>query len=275
MTIKNFLKKVLHIKIIYFLIFLRDLPKTIKIYYPKIILKFLITNIFDQKNKKMFSMRNLGGSTISRGFHIFKTDKEIAEWIEHFEKNSLMIDVGANVGLYSLFAAYKNHKVIALEPESLNFACLNLNIQDNKFHDLISAFPIAANDEKKISFLNMSKIKFGSSGHSFDRETGESGEALKTVYKQGSLSMTIDDLVETLKISVNHIKIDVDGNELKVVNGMIKTIKQKNLKSICIELNPNYAEHQNVLEILKKNFPKYQKIYKRKQINYNYFFKKE
>ena len=126
--------------------------------------------------------------------------------MEHFEKNSLMIDVGANVGLYSLFAAYKNHKVIALEPESLNFACLNLNIQDNKFHDLISAFPIAANDEKKISFLNMSKIKFGSSGHSFDRETGESGEALKTVYKQGSLSMTIDDLVETLKISVNHIK---------------------------------------------------------------------
>ena len=85
MIIKKILKKILPLKIIYFLIYIRDLPKKIKIYYPKIILKFLITNIYDQNKKKMFTMRNLGGSTISRGFHIFKTDKEVSEWIENFE----------------------------------------------------------------------------------------------------------------------------------------------------------------------------------------------
>ena len=274
MIIKKILKKILKLKIIYFLIYIRDLPKKIKIYYPKIILKFLITNIYDQNKKKMFTMRNLGGSTISRGFHIFKTDKEVSEWIENFDDNSLFLDIGANVGLYSLFAAYKKNKVIAFEPESLNFACLNLNIKDNNFNDLISSYPISINDKNKISYLNMSQMKFGGSGNTFDRNTEESGNKFDIIYKQGSFSMTLDHIVDSLDLSADYIKIDVDGNELKVINGMLKTIKQKSLKSICIELNPKYEEHIQVIEILKKDFPKYKKFVYKSEINYNYIFEK-
>ena len=89
-----------------------------------------------------------------------KSDREVCEWIDSFNNNSSMADVGANVGLYSLYAAKKGHKVFAFEPESLNFACLNLNISDNQLNDKIMAFPLAINDENKISSLNLSKMKF-------------------------------------------------------------------------------------------------------------------
>ena len=56
------LKKILPSKIINILIIFRDIPKKIKINYSKYILKFLITNIYDQSNVKLFSLRNFGGS---------------------------------------------------------------------------------------------------------------------------------------------------------------------------------------------------------------------
>ena len=273
MIFKEILKKILPSKIIYFLIFLRDLPKKIKIYFTNIIFKFLKTNIYDKNRKKIFTMRNFGGSTISRGFHLFKTDKEVAEWIENFDDNSVFVDVGANVGLFSLFAASRKHKVLALEPESLNFSCLNLNIKDNHFDDLISAFPISANDEHKVSYLNLRRMKFGGSGSTFERTIGETGDEFSPIYKQGSVSLTLDDLVDKLNIKANYVKIDVDGNELKVIKGMSKLIKNKNLKSLCIELMPDNNEHKEIIEILKKDFSKYKKFewYKNQTI-FNYIF---
>jgi len=275
MSVKKILKKILPIKIIYFLIFIRDIPKKIRIKYPKFIFKFLITNINDRNGKKLFTMRNFGGSTISRGFHLFKTDKEVAEWIEKFDSNSVLVDVGANVGLFSLFAASKKHKVISLEPESLNFACLNLNVMDNNFNELITTLPISVNNEFKISHLNMSKMKFGSSGSTFDRCLKDDGSEFKPIYKQGSIALKLDDVVKSLNVTANYIKIDVDGNELKVIKGMSEIIKNKNLKSICIELIPDFHEHKEVIEVLKKDFKQYEKFewFKNQNI-FNYVFER-
>jgi FkbM family methyltransferase len=276
MSFKKIIKNILPDKIVHYLIYVRDLPKKIQINYSKIIIKFLITNIYDRNKKKIFTMRNFGGSTISRGFHLFKTDKEVAEWIEGFDANSVLVDIGANVGLFSLFAATKKHKVLALEPESLNFACLNLNIKDNDFDENITAFPISVNDEQKISYLNMSKEpKFGGSGSTFDRCTREVGDEFQPIYKQGSISLKLDDIIKSLNLTVNYIKIDVDGNELKVVKGMTEILKNKTLKSICIEINPDFSEHREVIEILKKDFKNYKKFsWDKNQEVFNYIFEK-
>lgn len=276
MSFKKIIKKILPEKIIHYLIYIRDLPKKIQIDYSKIILKFLITNIYDRNKKKIFTMRNFGGSTISRGFHLFKKDKEVTEWIEGFDANSVLVDIGANVGIYSLFAATKKHKVLALEPESLNFACLNLNIKDNDFDENITAFPISVNDEQKISYLNMSnEPKFGGSMSTFDRCIREEGDEFQPIYKQGSISLKLDDIIKSLNLTVDYIKIDVDGNELKVIKGMTEILKNKTLKSICIELNPKFSEHREVIEILKKDFKNYKNFsWDKGQENFNYIFER-
>tara|TARA_B100000287_G_C20438662_1_gene704659 strand:- start:11 stop:850 length:840 start_codon:yes stop_codon:yes gene_type:complete len=270
-----FLKKNVPIKIKNYLYSILHLKNNIKITLPKWILKYLITDIYDKNNKKIFTLRNFGGSTISRGFSMFRTDPEVCNWIDGFENNSSLIDVGANIGLYSLYAAKKNHKVYAFEPESLNFACLNLNIFDNNLNNKINAYPIAINDENKISSLNLTSLKFGGSGNSFDRNITDSGANFEPIYNQGSISFSLDQISENLNFFPEHIKIDVDGNELKVINGMSNLLRNAQLKSICIELNPDFKEHFEVLEILKSKFQNYKKHqwYDNQKV-FNYIFKR-
>ena len=63
----------------------------------------------------------------------FTKEPDTIEWIESFDKNDVFLDIGANIGIYSLYAAKNVSKVWAIEPESLNFAMLNLNIFDFQF----------------------------------------------------------------------------------------------------------------------------------------------
>ena len=240
---------------------------------PLWILKYLKTNIYGRDKKKIFSLRNFGGSSVARGFSLFRTDPEVAEWIETFEENSCFIDIGANIGIYSLYAAHYKAKVYSFEPESLNFSCLNLNISDNKFNNHIIAFPIAISDNMEVSLMNLSKVSFGASGHSFDRKITDSGKTFDPLFKQGSISCSLDEVIDKFDILPNYIKIDTDGNELKVLNGMKKTLSLNELKSICIELNPNFNEHLEAYNILKNNFKTYKKFewYKGQDV-FNYIF---
>ena len=254
-----FLKKNLSTKVKHCIYYFLHFKNNIKIKFPVWIFKLLITNIYDQNNNKLFTLRNLGGSTISRGFSMFRSDPEVCEWIDKFSKNSVLVDIGANIGLYSLYAAKKGHDVIAVEPESQNFACLNLNISDNNFSNKISAFPIAINNEFKISYLNMMQMKFGGSGSTFERKINDHGTQFDSVYRQGSISLTLDYLLEKTSIIPNYIKIDVDGNELRVIKGMERILREGSLKSICIELCPDFDEHLEAMEILKKTFKKFNK----------------
>ena len=226
---------------------------------------FLINDCYVEKeiNKRKVKFYTPNHLISWRVKTLFNKEPDTIDWINNFKvlsgNNFIFWDIGANIGLYSLYAAKKGHKVIALEPESLNFACLNLNIKDNNFNDKISAFPIAVNNESKISYLNMSKMKFGASGNTFDRKINDHGSQFESIYSQGSISYTLDDVLEKIGTVPNYIKIDVDGNELKVIKGMTDMLKNENLKSICIELNPKFNEHTEVFEILNKNFKKYKK----------------
>ena len=279
MNLKNkiisLLKKILPKKIIFILIYVRDIPKNFTVNYSKFILKFLITNIFDKNNNKLFTLRNFGGSTVSRGFHLFKSQPEVAKWIDSFDENSCLVDVGANIGIYSLYAAKKKHSVLAFEPESLNFACLNLNIMDNDLKDYISAYPISLNDNNDISFLNLRTMKFGGSGSTFGNCLDEHGNTFDPIYKQGSIACKLDDIIKKKNFQADYVKIDVDGNELSVLKGMPELLKSPKLKSICIELHPGTASGKEIIDLLKINFQKYKKKqWFNNQEVFNYIFEK-
>ena len=64
-------------------------------------------------------------------------------------------------------------------------------------------------------------------------------------------SKWFDKFSEESKIYPNYIKIDVDGNELRVVNGMRNLLASKKIKSILIELDRTFSEHKEVIKILK------------------------
>ena len=209
----------------------------------------------DKKGKRIFSIRDIGDIPKVRARKFYLHEPDTVNWISKFPTNSKFLDIGANIGIYSLFAAHKNCKCISIEPQSLNFALLNLNIFDNKFQNLISAYPICANDKSGPSYLYHSKeLKFGGAHTTFDRNINDEGSSFDIKFKSGSYAVVLDDFLKKIKFEPNYIKIDVDGNELNVLKGLKKTIKSKTLKSILIEINPDFPEHVKCINILKKQF---------------------
>jgi len=105
----------------------------------------------DDDNKNLFSIRLMGGAILGRGTTFYTKEPETINWIKNFEKNSIFFDIGANIGIYSLFAAKLDHSVTSFEPESHNFSVLNININDNNFEKKIIAYPISLDQKMIIS----------------------------------------------------------------------------------------------------------------------------
>ena len=71
------------------------------------------------------------------------------------------------------------------------------------------------------------------------------------------------------------IKIDVDGNEHLILKGADKTLSNKKINEIYIEINENYKEQKkSILNILKRKNFKIFKKYKKKDNTYNVIFKR-
>ena len=220
----------------------------------KIFNSLINRKFFLKKNKKkIFSVRKFAGATVNRAYTFYTKEPETVDWIDKFNNGSNFIDIGANIGIYSLYAASKKNNVISLEPESLNFFLLNLNIKDNEFEKYIKAYPICAGEKIEINSLNLSSFKFGGSGHSFGNTIGSDMKEFNSIYAQGSISCDLDTLTSTLKFKPNYIKIDVDGNEHFVIKGMKNLLNDKDLFSILVEINNNNINHLEILDIIKNH----------------------
>jgi FkbM family methyltransferase len=181
-------------------------------------------------------------------------DKEpvTIEWLNRIQAGQVMFDVGANMGVYSIYAGIvRKAQVFAFEPEAQNYALLNRNIEENRLSGKVVAFPIALSDSRRLDHLHLSSTVAGSSGHSFSLEVGPDLKPRSTVYSQGSVSFSIDEMVESGALPVpDHIKIDVDGLEHLVVRGAMRTLADPKVRSLIVEINHNLAEHQAIFPAL-------------------------
>lgn len=156
-----------------------------------------------------------------RGFRSSPCAKEpeTVEWIRSFEPNSVLWDVGASVGPYSLIAAALGHEVDAFEPFAPSYGHLQQNVWINQVD--VEPYPLAFGTVFGWREFRVSGIKPGMASH----ERG--GE-----YGQWVLQQTAD-AFSAMFHEPDHVKIDVDGAELGVIEGGRET--WKNVKSIMIE----------------------------------------
>lgn len=178
-------------------------------------------------------------------------------WIDDcVGEGDVFYDIGANIGVFSLYAAKKRGaSVIAFEPFAGNYETLNKNIYLNGLSSTITALNLAAHDEVALSKLHVSQFKAGKAGNSFSLAIGSNHEEYEAEFEQGMIGMPIDRFIEMFDAPFpNHIKIDVDGNEPNVVDGMRGVLKNKALKSIAIELNPIDRDIDNsIMKIIEEN----------------------
>ena len=159
-------------------------------------------------------------------------EPETISWLKSFSPHDIFFDVGANVGVYSLFASslYPEMTIWAFEPMKANYAALIQNIEMNGFHN-IKAFRQAIGN--RTGWVDLDRG---------DGARGESG-AQVTDREGRTWIASIDDLRAA---HPDHVKIDIDGQELEVVKGMRETLPR--IKSILIEVSK--ASKGPIMDIL-------------------------
>lgn len=175
-------------------------------------------------------------------------EADTIEWIENMPKGDTFVDIGANIGIYTIFAAKHGLKVIAFEPEAQNYALLCRSIMVNDGIDA-TAYCLALSDEWKLDQLYLSNFLPGGSCHTFgadlDHRLEHRNRPAETL-RQGALALPLDQL----NLHADHIKIDCDGLEHKIVAGGAQTIGK--CKSILVEINQALSEHMNTVSYLQE-----------------------
>jgi FkbM family methyltransferase len=166
-------------------------------------------------------------------------------WLDQLRPGDLFVDIGANVGVYTLYAAIKcGATVLAFEPEAQNFAALNRNLLANEVGDRVSAWPLAVSDHNGLTQLNLSAMTAGGSHHAAGAPVDERGQAFTPRYVQGSVAMTLDMALDSLAPGKcpRFVKIDIDGGEEAVISGMVRLVADARLEQILIEMPAEHPE---------------------------------
>ncbi len=181
---------------------------------------------------------------------LFTKEPDTIEWISDFQPGEVFLDIGANVGMYTIWAAKtRNVRTFAFEPESQNFALLCRNIVMNGLTENVIAYCMALSDTSSYSLLHLSEFEIGSSCHSFGEKVDHHLKRRDTKLSQGCVSTTLDALVADGVLPVpTHIKIDVDGIEHKVLAGCKSVLGDPRLKSVLVEINTHLEQHRKIID---------------------------
>ena len=172
--------------------------------------------------------------------HDFETfEPDTLRWIEQLPDDAVLWDIGANVGMFSLYAALRpGLRVVAFEPAASTYDTLVKNIQLNNLGSSISAYCIALGDSTRCNVLRMSSFEAGHYMHGLQSDDppddGEAGGDLE----QPVLEMSIDDFVRVFSPPLpTHIKLDVDSNENEIIAGARGVLAGDRVRSVQVEMN--------------------------------------
>lgn len=164
-------------------------------------------------------------------YNCFYESDIMEKWLPYFPSEGLMLDVGANIGNHSLM--FKNHfpnlEIWAFEPNFDNFSLLRQNVKNlinvNSFHFGIGSAT------GPVNFNKPDDNNYGSIGISPD------GPDVNFV-------MRLDD-IKLYDKNISFIKLDVEGHEYSVIEGMVNII----LKYSPVIWLEDYTN--NAVELLK------------------------
>lgn len=190
----------------------------------------------------------------------FSKEPETLDWIDSFEKkeNIIFWDIGANIGLYSIYNSIRHAKstTIAFEPSSSNLRVLTRNISINNLEKKIKVLPMPLTS-KENTFQEMYEGHFieGGALNSFGERIDFEGNAFKPNMRYSLLGTSINNLINNKILEIpDYIKIDVDGIEHLILEGGNKVLNSNKIKSCSIEINENYKEqYEKVLNIMEQN----------------------
>ena len=167
-------------------------------------------------------------------------EPETLDWIDQRVRDGdVLFDVGANIGLYSIYAALRHPhgRVVAFEPEYSNLHLLRDNLVENHLQDRVEPYSIALSNQTGLSFLHLQDVTPGSALHTASTEPlQKTNGSHPVVLREGITTITLDAFCEKTGIWPNCLKIDVDGTEDLVLEGGLRALSSKQFRTLIIEL---------------------------------------
>lgn len=177
---------------------------------------------------------------------------------KNLSEGEVFFDIGANIGLMSIFSSYcvgKTGKVYAFEANPETAKLLQYNIELNKINNITIIDKAAGNATGKIKIYNNWAVNRG--GATLIKPKQETDSFEVDLIK-------IDAITEYDSMNIGMIKIDVEGFEMDVLRGLEKILQKSNAPKLIIECsadrNNNYDSVFEIYDFIKK-VNKY-KIYK-------------
>jgi FkbM family methyltransferase len=212
---------------------------------PKVAIQPDITSIeYKDKVAKFYTPND---TTKWRANTLLTKEPVTVEWIGQMQPGEVMYDIGANIGSYSILAGINGVKVYSFEPEAENYSLLVKNMQLNDIEP--NAYCLAISDEHKVGTLYGGQRDVGGACHSFGEQVGYDLHERKAAFTQGCMGLPLDSMITNGLPHPQHIKIDVDGFEFKVIKGATN-ILANGIKSILVEVNTNLPEHIKMIDHL-------------------------
>lgn len=159
-------------------------------------------------------------------------------WPVKISKNSMVLDVGSNIGISALWFIIKGaDNVIAIEPEPRNYTMLKINICSNRLNNRVKTLNVAVSDKNEILYFNA---------------TGGSATALKSPENKNSFAVkayTLDEILEKFgNPEINILKMDIEGYEVKVLSNFKK---YQEINQVIVETHSQELTLETI-KILKK-----------------------
>ena len=178
-------------------------------------------------------------AAVKHASHLVTREPDTIAWLDEFVRSGdYLWDVGANIGAYALYAALRDGvTVTAFEPMPGNHGVLTDALIANGLGDRVTALPMGLSDHTGLVTIHLIDTEAGTGLHALGEPVNVRGRF------EAAASITVpvirgDEAVARFGIArPTHIKIDVDGHEMKVLQGLSGVLD--GVKSVWIETTPD------------------------------------
>jgi FkbM family methyltransferase len=193
-----------------------------------------------------------------RAATVLTKEPDMIDWIDGFGPDVVFWDIGANIGVFSLYAGLKvKCKVLSFEPSAANFFVLSKNIRLNRLNELVTAYCVALSGTTELGALNVMSGAMGEAMTHF----GKIGEVSRYWIEDsehavhGMVGFTVDDFIARFNPSFpTHIKIDVDGLEWPILQGSTRALSDRRVLAVMVELSITQRdERERAIDLLEES----------------------
>ena len=179
-------------------------------------------------------------------------EPETLEWIDRIKHGSVLWDIGANVGIYSIYAAVsKQARVIAFEPSVFNLEFLARNINLNNVVDRVSIVPLPLSSKTQLNEMRLTSLDWGGALSTFGETYDDNGDPINQIFGYTIAGLAADDAKEFFSLpQPDFVKLDVDGIEALVLAGGEKILSKA--QSLLVEVNDDFDSQAKTCEALLK-----------------------